>query len=93
MNAISIELLCTFLLLIVRNSFSADLVSRCPKILRYEEQIEEDRWQGVLELKSRQGSEGVWLNIALDSKADALIVSISINNMPSNRFRDKDFGH
>ncbi|KRT83413.1 Trypsin [Oryctes borbonicus] len=87
MNAILVELSFVLLSLVVRDSFSADFVSRCPKILRYEEQIEEDRYQAVLELKSRQGSEGVWLNIALDSKADALINTFG----PSTTLNNQNF--
>lgn len=66
------------MLLVVRDSLCADQVSPCPRILRYEDQIEEDRWRAVLELKSREGSEGIWLNIALDSKADVLVVSMTL---------------
>lgn len=77
MNAISFGVSIAVLLasVAVKDTICADLESRCPRILRYEEQIDEDRWQAVLELKTREGSEGVWLIIGLNAKTDALIVS------------------
>ncbi|KAK9751277.1 Serine protease gd N-terminus [Popillia japonica] len=75
MNAFSICCVVVFMLLVVRDSLCADQVSPCPRILR---------WRAVLELKSREGSEGIWLNIALDSKADVLVNTFgpvtSLNN-------------
>lgn len=64
------------LLLFIGDIGAQVLESPCPKILQYEEQILDDRWTAVLEARSREGSEGVWLNIGLDFKADVLVVSL-----------------
>lgn len=49
--------------------------SPCPEIFDYESKVENDRWYGVISLRSSEDLTGVYLNILLDRPAQLLGVS------------------
>lgn len=80
----------TFLILTIftTNLCKSQRPSPCPEIFHYESQNrdEENKWFGIITLRTNEDLYGVWVKITLDHKALRLGVSLSTNHFKFLRF-------